>query len=260
MAGWRQAPVNRLNPVPGSITGAQCFTWQWVSIKHLHGPDVGGHWSLVSSGAGNVITESQSWSLSEARLTVVKPIIFRPWPATSREISWGSSSPGCQDTDKRREREAGWNKSEMAEAAQIYSYERREGWEWQWVAYDWSERTIITSYWLPSITSLHTARPWMSWEGRNGSLHYRSLVPATEHRPKYSALIGRGRHQLSSDWATPSDSGLRAELPRSRQISESGLRKGNFSKLYVLVEILMVARQIKKFFCFPEQRLGNDGP
>ena len=39
---------------------------------------VTGHWSLVSSGAGNVITESQSWSLSEARLTVVKPIIFRP--------------------------------------------------------------------------------------------------------------------------------------------------------------------------------------
>ena len=85
MAGWRQAPVNRLNPVLGSITGAQC--------SHLYesqlniSTDVGGHWSLVSSGAGNVITESQSWSLSEARLTVVKPIIFRPWPATSREIS-----------------------------------------------------------------------------------------------------------------------------------------------------------------------------
>lgn len=43
---------------------------------------MGGHWSLVSSGVGNVITESQSWSLSEAeaRLTVVKPIIFRPGP------------------------------------------------------------------------------------------------------------------------------------------------------------------------------------
>ena len=64
-----------------------------------------------------MITESQSWSLSEARLTVVKPIIFRPGPPPAEKSLEAASSPGCQD----KRREAGWDKSEMAEAAQIYS-------------------------------------------------------------------------------------------------------------------------------------------
>ena len=90
---------------------------------------MGGHWSLVSSGAGNVITESQSWSLSEARLTVVTPIIFRiqaPPPA-QRNLLRQQQPRLPRHRQAEREREAGWNKSEMAEAAQIYSYERREG-------------------------------------------------------------------------------------------------------------------------------------
>ena len=89
---------------------------------------MGGHWSLVSSGVGNVITESQSWSLSEAeaRLTVVKPIIFRPGPR-HQQRNLLRQQPRLPRQRHSGEREAGWNKSEMAEAAQIYSYEDREG-------------------------------------------------------------------------------------------------------------------------------------
>ena len=75
-----------------------------------------------------MITESQSWSLSEARLTVVKPIIFRPRPRHQQRNLLRQQQPRLpRHRQAEREREAGWNKSEMAEAAQIYSYERREG-------------------------------------------------------------------------------------------------------------------------------------
>ena len=94
--------------------------------------DVGGHWSLVSSGAGNVSTQSHRaghWARRD--WLWLHPSYSGPRPRHQlREISWGS--PGCQDSHAA---ERGWgNKSEMAEAAQIYSDEDREGWHRYWMA------------------------------------------------------------------------------------------------------------------------------
>ena len=114
MAGWRQAPVNRLSWAPGSITD---LLWSHLhynqTLSHsghitlqsdsvtLASRHVGGHRSLVSSGAGNVFTESQSGSPSEARLTVVTPIIiFRP----ATQATHLPRQPGL--TRQRHQREA----------------------------------------------------------------------------------------------------------------------------------------------------------
>ena len=230
-----------------------------VSIKLVHGDDVGGHWSLVSSGAGNVITESQSWSLSEARLTVVKPIIFRPGPR-HQQRNLLRQQPRLPRQRGERERLGGtnqrWRRLHRFTVPRIGKGESDIGW--------------------PRVGQRGQSSPPIGFLEQSASLLHLQAVDVLGRAERVASLpqFSPGHRAppkiLGSYWAmqtpTPLWLGdtqwqwLRAELPRSRQISESGLRKGNFSKLYVLVEILMVARQIKRIsFVFPNKDLVMTG-